>query len=82
MNSEQQEPSATTGVQDQKAESGRPEFRWKKISRPKKWRAEVDGVKQACWYREEWDDHHEDGDHEAICVKVLGWRNAAVAGCM
>jgi hypothetical protein len=69
MISEQKDPSATTPVQD-KAESERPQFRWKKISRPKKWRSEVDNVKQPCWCGEEWDDHHEDGDHEPIWVKV------------
>jgi hypothetical protein len=87
MNSEQKDPSATTPVQDKKAESGRPQFRWKKISRPKKWRPEVDNVKQPCWCGEEWDDHHEDGDHEAICVKVsiapvLGKRKTFTQGLM
>ena len=69
MISEQKDPSATTPVQD-KAESERLQFRWKKISRPKKWRSEVDNVKQPCWCGEEWDDHHEDGDHEPIWIKV------------
>ncbi len=70
MKSEQKDLSATTPVQDKKDESGRPQFRWKKISRPKKWRSEVDNVKQPCWCGEEWHDHHEDGDHESIWVKV------------
>jgi hypothetical protein len=69
MISEQKDPSATIPVQD-KAESGRPQFRWKKISRPKKWRSEIDNVKQPCWCGEEWHDNHEDGNHEAISVKV------------
>ena len=69
MISEQKDPSATTPVQD-KAERERPQFRWKKISRPKKWRSEVDNVKKPCWCGEEWDDHHEDGDHEPIWIKV------------
>jgi hypothetical protein len=65
MNSKKHVPS-----QDPKVGDGRTQFRWKKISKPKKWRAEVENVKQRCWCGDEWHDNHEDADHEAIWVKV------------
>lgn len=37
-----------------------------KMHRPKKWREEVSGVKQACWCGHEWHDGHEDGNHGPI----------------
>jgi hypothetical protein len=35
----------------------------KMMRRPKKWREQVGGVKQACWCGHEWHDGHEDGNH-------------------
>ena len=42
---------------------------WVKAGKPAGWEEEVDGVKQACWCGEMWDDNHEDGNHEAVWVK-------------
>ena len=40
-----------------------------KVGKPVGWEEEVDGVKQACWCGEMWDDNHEDGNHDEVWVK-------------
>ena len=57
-------------VSDEKTENKQTQSKLKKICRPKKWREEIDNVKQACWCGEEWYDNHEDGNHSPIWVKV------------
>ena len=42
---------------------------WVKAGKPAGWEEEVDGVKQACWCGEMWDDQHEDGNHEDVWVE-------------
>ena len=42
---------------------------WVKAGKPAGWEEEVDGVKQACWCGEMWDDNHEDGNHDEVWVK-------------
>ena len=41
----------------------------KKMSRTKKWREEVHGIKQPCWCGEMWTDYHEDGRHGPVWVE-------------
>ena len=40
----------------------------KQMHRPKRWREEINGVKQPCWCGEEWHDNHEDGNHGPVDV--------------
>ena len=57
---------------------------WVKVGKPVGWEEEVDGVKQACWCGEMWDDNHEDGNHDEVWVKEavvgsgLGKRTAVI----
>jgi len=42
----------------------------KKICRPKKWREEINNIKQPCWCGEEWSDNHEDANHGPVLVPI------------
>lgn len=52
------------------AVAGETRVGWVKAGKPAGWEEEVDGVKQACWCGEMWDDHHEDGNHEDVWVEA------------
>ena len=52
------------------ATSPQKKVQYQKMCRPKNWRAEVHSIKQPCWCGEEWQDHHEDGNHGPVWVKV------------
>jgi hypothetical protein len=43
---------------------------YKKICRPKKWRAEINNIKQPCWCGEEWSENHEDSNHGPVLVPI------------
>ena len=38
------------------------------MHRPKRWREQINGVKQPCWCGEHWHDGHEDGNHGPVAV--------------
>ena len=45
---------------------------WVKVGKPVGWEKDVDG--ERCWCGEDWDDNHEDGNHEDV------WMEEAVVG--
>lgn len=57
---------ATLETSSEKASDVEKKHPPKKMHRPKRWREEIDGVKQPCWCGEQWTDYHEDGNHGPI----------------